>query len=180
MGRFRKGIIALITIMFSGALMVFTAQANLDLLKSVYPNPQFYMFGLLALEGGIVFWVGYYLLHLNGTHKAIAVISLAIDAILSGVGFFYEMENTTKAVGTVSLPPVIVIVAFAVVFNVGMAIICHLIPSQASDSYVVQSPVPTRVVEAAPSPTPQLVPAATAQTATLPDVDDVKKKSIIS
>jgi hypothetical protein len=134
MSSFRKTIIALITIAFAGTLLVFTANANLDLLKSIYPNPQFYMFGLLALEGGTVYWTGYYLLHLSGVHKGLAVFSLAIDAALSGTGFFYEMERTTSSVGTISLPPVIAIVGFAVVFNVAMAIISHLIPSGAGSS----------------------------------------------
>jgi hypothetical protein len=134
MGAFRKTIIACLTITFAGALLIFTAQANLDLLKAIYPDPQFYMFGLLALEGGTVYWTGYYLLHPGGSHKALAVFSLAVDAFLSGTGFFYEMERTTNSVGTVSLPPVITIVGFAVVFNVAMAILSHLIPSGAGSS----------------------------------------------
>lgn len=155
MSGFRKTIIALITISFAGALLVFTANANLDLLKAIYPNPQFYMFGLLALEGGTVYWTGYYLLHLSGVHKALAVFSLAVDAILSGTGFFYEMERTTNAVGTISLPPVITIVGFAVVFNVAMAIISHLIPSGAyvgprpkeDNGYSVREERPIRQLE---------------------------------
>jgi hypothetical protein len=159
MSGFRKTILALITVSFAGALLVFTANANLDLLKAIYPNPQFYMFGLLALEGGTVYWTGYYLLHLSGIHKALAVFSLAVDAVLSGTGFFYEMERTTNAVGTVSLPPVITIVGFAVVFNVAMAIISHLIPSGA---YVGPRPKeePTHVREY--SPTRQLEQRSTA------------------
>lgn len=129
MSGFRKTIIACLTVMFAGALLVFTAQANIDLLNSVYPDQRFVMFGLLALEGGVVYWTGYYLLHASGIHKGLAVIALAIDALLSGVGFFYEMENVTKSVGTVQLPPVIVVVAAAVLFNVAMSILSHLIPS---------------------------------------------------
>jgi hypothetical protein len=142
MSGFRKTILALLTISFAGALLIFTAQANLDLLKAIYPNPQFYMFGLLALEGGTVYWTGYYLLHVSGIHKALAVFSLAVDAILSGTGFFYEMERTTNSVGTVSLPPVITIVGFAVVFNVAMAIISHLIPAGAGSTPSTPPPAP--------------------------------------
>jgi len=129
---FRKTIIVCLTIAFAGALLIFTAMANLNLLKSVYPDPQFYMFGLLALEGGVVYWTGYYLLHLAGIHKGIAVIALAVDAFLSGTGFFYEMETMTGKIGTITLPPVIVIVAFAVLFNVAMALISHLVPMSGS------------------------------------------------
>jgi hypothetical protein len=62
-------------------------------------------------------------------HKGLAVIALAIDALLSGVSFFYEMEAKTNSVGTVQLPPVIVVVAGAVLFNVAMSILSHLIPA---------------------------------------------------
>lgn len=132
MSGFRKTIIACLTIAFAGTLLIFTGLANLALLKSIYPDPQFYMFGLLALEGGTVYWTGYYLLHPSGTHKGLAIFALAVDATLSGTGFFYEMENVTNSVGTISLPPVITIVAFAVVFNVAMAIISHLLPSSSA------------------------------------------------
>jgi hypothetical protein len=87
------------------------------------------MFGLLALEGGVVYWTGYYLLHASGVHKGLAVIALSIDALLSGIGFFYEMETMTHSVGTVQLPPIIVVVAGAVLFNVAMSLLSHLIPS---------------------------------------------------
>lgn len=133
MSIFRKGIITLLTLTFAGALLVFTAQANLTLLQSVYPDPKFYMFGLLALEGGVIYWTGFYLLHPGGGHKAISLFSLAVDAIISGIGFFYEMERMTDSVGTVQLPPVVVIVGFAVVFNVGMSIISHLLPTSGGD-----------------------------------------------
>lgn len=139
MSGFRKTIIAGITILFAGALLVFTAQANIDLLTTVYPDPRFVMFGILALEGGVIYWTGYYLLHPNGIHKAIAVLALAIDAVLSGIGFFYEMEQKTNSVGTIQLPPVIVIVAGAVAFNVFMSILSHLI---SSDAHVKQAPAP--------------------------------------
>lgn len=129
MSGFRKTVIAALTILFAGALLVFTAQANIDLLTTVYPDQRFVMFGLLALEGGVVYWTGYYLLHASGVHKGLAVIALAIDALLSGIGFFYEMEQVTKSVGTVQLPPVIVVVAGAVLFNVAMSILSHLIPA---------------------------------------------------
>lgn len=129
MSGFRKTVIAALTIMFAGALLVFTAQANIDLLTTVYPDQRFVMFGLLALEGGVVYWTGYYLLHASGIHKGLAVIALSIDALLSGIGFFYEMEQVTKSVGTVQLPPIIVVVAGAVLFNVAMSIISHLIPA---------------------------------------------------
>jgi len=129
MSGFRKTVIAAITILFAGALLIFTAQANIDLLNSVYPDQRFVMFGLLALEGGVVYWTGYYLLHASGVHKGLAVIALAIDALLSGIGFFYEMENVTNSVGTIKLPPVIIVVAGAVLFNVAMSILSHLIPS---------------------------------------------------
>lgn len=129
MGPFRKTLLVIMTLGFTGALLIFTGQANLDLLKSVYPNPQFYMFGLLCLEGGILYWMGYYLLHLSGVHKAIALAALTIDAMFSGVGFFYEMESVTKSLGTVSLPPIIVIIGACVCFNVAMSIISHLIPA---------------------------------------------------
>lgn len=165
MSGFRKTILALLTISFAGALLIFTAQANLDLLQAIYPNPQFYMFGLLALEGGTVYWTGYYLLHPGGTHKALAVFSLAVDAILSGTGFFYEMERTTNSVGTVSLPPVITIVGFAVVFNVAMAIISHLIPASAGGSPTSPSPAPKE-----PERYYEVAPASFEQTAELPAV----------
>jgi hypothetical protein len=152
MSGFRKTIIAAITIMFAGALLVFTAQANIDLLTSVYPDPRFVMFGLLALEGGVVYWTGYYLLHASGVHKGLAVIALAIDALLSGIGFFYEMENVTNSVGTIKLPPVIIVVAAAVLFNVAMSIISHLIPSGSyvgprpkDDGYYVKEHQPARL-----------------------------------
>lgn len=135
---FRKTVIALLSIMFGGALLIFTSLANLDLLKTVYPDPRFYMFGLLALEGGAVFWIAQFLLNLHGVHKALAVFSLAIDMLFSSVGFFYEMESTTSQVGTVALPPVIVIVAGAVLFNVIMVTISHLITASTSPAIVAR------------------------------------------
>jgi hypothetical protein len=139
MSAFRKTIIICLTAAFAGTLLVFTAQANLDLLRAIYPDPKFYMFGLLALEGGTIYWMGYYLLHLSGAHKALAIFALVIDAILSGTGFFYEMEMHTNSVGTVQLPPVIIIVGFAILFNVGWSLLCHLIPSGAAPA---PSPAP--------------------------------------
>lgn len=50
---------------------------------------------------------------------------------MSGTGFFYNMERVTHSVGTVALPPVIVVIWFAVVFNVAFTLLCKLIPSPA-------------------------------------------------
>ena len=142
MSAFRKVIIGFILIGFTGALLVYTAMANLELLKSVYPDPQFYMFGLLSLEGGVAVWLGLFMLFLDGTRKGLCLIALVIDVLISGTGFFYEMEMKTHAVGTVSLPPVIIIIAFSVLFNGGMGILCKLLQPA-----IYPAPPPARVKE---------------------------------
>lgn len=133
MSPFRKTLLWLLAIAFGGSLMIYTGMQNLELLKSVNDDPNFYMFGLLALEGGIVFWTGYYLLHPSGRHKGMSVFAIVVDSIMSGTGFFYNMERITHAVGTFALPPVIVVIWFAVVFNIAFIMLCKLIPSPSAD-----------------------------------------------
>ncbi len=77
----RKTVIVILSILFTGALLLYTAQANLDLLTQVSPNPQFVGFAMVALEGGVLYWTGYYLLHWHGIHKGIAMV---VQAWLNG------------------------------------------------------------------------------------------------
>ena len=125
----RKTIFILISLAFTGGLLLYTAQANLDLLTQTYPNPKFVIFGMLALEGGVLYWTGAYLLHWTGTHKGIAVVMIAVDAIFSLTGFFIEMSNYNASHSYLGqIPSVVVIVAGDVALNVGMGIIIHLLP----------------------------------------------------
>ena len=125
----RKTIFILISLAFTGALLLYTAQANLDLLNQVYPNPKFVIFGMLALEGGVIYWTGAYLLHWTGHHKGIAVVMIAVDAFFSLTGFFIEMSNYNAShIYLGQIPSVVVIVAGDVALNVGMGIIIHLLP----------------------------------------------------
>ncbi len=84
----RKTVIVILSILFTGALLLYTAQANLDLLTQVSPNPQFVGFAMVALEGGVLYWTGYYLLHWHGIHKGIAMVMIFICFLFSMVGFF--------------------------------------------------------------------------------------------
>jgi hypothetical protein len=129
----RKTLIVILSILFTGALLLYTAQANLDLLTRVSPNPQFVGFAMVALEGGCIYWLGYYLLHYNGVHKGIAMFMIFADFVFSMIGFFVDSNFTAvqKGLGT-SLadwfPHVILFVTLDVVINVFMGIIVHLIP----------------------------------------------------
>jgi hypothetical protein len=129
----RKTLIVIMSVLFTGALLLYTAQANLDLLTRVSPNPQFVAFAMVALEGGVIYWTGYYLLHYNGVHKGIALFMIFADFVFSMVGFFVDtnMVAVSKGLGT-SLaswfPHVILFVALDVVVNVFMGVMVHLIP----------------------------------------------------
>ncbi len=125
--RMRKALIVIISIAFTGALLIYTAQANLDLLQKIYVNPQYVIFGMLALEGGVVYWLGYYLLHWNGTHKAIALVMAVIDFILSMIGFFMDGNVNTGSQIHTALPPVLIVMSFDVMLNVGMGLLVHFL-----------------------------------------------------
>ena len=162
-GLFRKAIAVLVSAAFTGALMVYTGMANLDLLRATYPNPGFYMFGLLCLEGGIVYWEAQFFIHLSGIHKAMAAFMMVVDLLISCTGFVYETESVTHSMGTIQLPPVVAIVAFAVVVNVGMALNSHLIPAWGGSPTTVAGPAPVRIVESArPGAMKQLAAGAVA------------------
>lgn len=129
----RKTIFILISLAFTGGLLLYTAQANLDLLTQTYPNPKFVIFGMLALEGGVIYWTGAYLLHWTGQHKGIALVMIAVDAFFSLTGFFIEMSNYNASHAYIAqIPSVVVIVASDVALNVGMGIIIHLLPDNKS------------------------------------------------
>ena len=49
--------------------------------------------------------------------------------LMSCSGFVLETENVTNQANALPLPSVLILIAFAVVFNVSMAMICHLVPS---------------------------------------------------
>ena len=129
----RKTVIVILSILFTGALLLYTAQANLDLLTQVSPNPQFVGFAMVALEGGVLYWTGYYLLHWHGIHKGIAMVMIFICFLFSMVGFFVDSNLVAMrhSLGT-SLaewfPHVILLVGADICLNVGMGIIVHLIP----------------------------------------------------
>lgn len=123
----RTTIIVILSIVFTGALLVYTGIANLDLLTTVYPDPQFVGFGMLALEGGVLYWTGYYLLHWHGAHRGIAVCMAGLDFLFSMVGFFLDVNlHAGNAVHT-SLPPVIVVLSIDIAINVGMGILVHFL-----------------------------------------------------
>ena len=125
--------IVILSILFTGALLLYTAQANLDLLTQVSPNPQFVGFAMVALEGGVIYWTGYYLLHWHGVHKGIAIVMIFIDFLFSMVGFFVDSDLVAMRhnLGT-SLaswfPSVILVVGADICLNVCVGIIVHLIP----------------------------------------------------
>ena len=109
--------------------MVYTGLANLDLLTQVYPNPRFVFFGMLTLEGGVIYWVGAFLLNNNGVHKGISVIMIGIDAIFSLIGFFIDISNHNASQAFLSqLPSIPILLAIDVAFNVAVGWIIHLIP----------------------------------------------------
>lgn len=113
--------------------MWYTGWANLDLLTQVYPNPRFVLFGMLALEGGVVYWIGAYLLNTTGTHKGIAVVMVGIDICFSLVGFFIEISNFNAQHQFINqLPAVPIIIAVDVALNVGVGWIVHLLPDNRS------------------------------------------------
>ena len=105
----RKPLIVIMSIIFTGALLIYTAQANLNLLQQVYVNPQYVIFGMLALEGGVLYWLGYYLLHWNANHKAIALTMVVIDFILSMIGFFMDLNLRTGDQIKTALPPILIV-----------------------------------------------------------------------
>ncbi len=129
----RKTVIVILSILFTGALLLYTAQANLDLLSQVSPNPQFVGFAMIELEGGVIYWIAYYLLHWNGIHKGIAICMIFVDFLFSVTGFFVDTNEVASKhnMGT-SLadwfPRVILFVAADIVVNVGVGIIIHLLP----------------------------------------------------
>jgi len=125
----RKTVFVFVSLLFTGGLLVYTGMANLDLLTRVSPNPRFVGFGMLCLEGGVIYWTAAYLLHWNGTHKGISLVMIGIDALFSLTGFFIEISNTNASNTFIGqLPPVVVILAIDVAFNVAIGMIVHLLP----------------------------------------------------
>ncbi len=125
----RKTIFIFISLLFTGGLLLYTAQANLDLLIRIYPNPRFVIFGMLALEGGVIYWLGAYLLHWTGQHKGIALCMVGIDALFSLIGFFIDISlDSGSKVFLQQLPPVVILIGLDAAFNVGMGIVIHLLP----------------------------------------------------
>lgn len=125
LGLFRKTLITIMSVAFTGVLLVYTGIANLNLLTTTYPDPQFVMFGMVALEGGVLYWTGYYLLHRHGVHKAIAVSMAVVDFVFSMVGFFLDINLHTGNVVRTALPPVVIVMAIDVAINVGFGILVH-------------------------------------------------------
>ena len=123
----RKPLIVIMSIIFTGALLIYTAQANLNLLQQVYVNPQYVIFGMLALEGGVLYWLGYYLLHWNANHKAIALTMVVIDFILSMIGFFMDLNLRTGDQIKTALPPILIVMTFDVIINVGVGLLIHFL-----------------------------------------------------
>ena len=136
----RKPLIVIMSIIFTGALLIYTAQANLNLLQQVYVNPQYVIFGMLALEGGVLYWLGYYLLHWNANHKAIALTMVVIDFILSMIGFFMDLNLRTGDQIKTALPPILIVMTFDVIINVGVGLLIHFL-AHGSES-AIQSPPP--------------------------------------
>ncbi len=136
----RKPLIVIMSIIFTGALLIYTAQANLNLLQQVYVNPQYVIFGMLALEGGVVYWLGYYLLHWNNNHKAIALTMVIIDFILSMIGFFMDLNLRTGDQIKTALPPILIVMTFDVIINVGVGLLIHFL--QHGSESAIQSPPP--------------------------------------
>jgi hypothetical protein len=127
---FQKTIIVLVSLIFTGGLLVYTGNANLDLLSRVYPNPNFVGFGMLSLEGGVIYWAGYYLLHWAGNHKGVAVVMVVLDFLLSMVGFFMDINlGAGGAVKTDLFPPTIIVLSADIAVNVGMGILVHFLPT---------------------------------------------------
>jgi hypothetical protein len=125
----RKVIFIFVSLLFTGGLLVYTGLANLDLLTRVSPNPRFVGFGMLCLEGGVMYWTAAYLLHWCNTHKGIALVMIAIDALFSLTGFFIELSNTNASSTFINqLPPVVIILSIDVAFNVAVGMIVHLLP----------------------------------------------------
>lgn len=123
----RKPLIVIMSIIFTGALLVYTGQANLNLLEQIYINPQYVAFGMLTLEGGVLYWLGYYLLHWDANHKALALTMTVIDFILSMVGFFLDLNLHTGDQVKTALPPVLVVMSIDVMLNVGVGLLIHFL-----------------------------------------------------
>ncbi len=133
----RKTIIAFISILFTGALLLYTVQANLDLLVKVSPNPQFVGFALLTVEGGVLYWLAYYLVHWNGVHKGIAVCMIFVDFLFAMTGFFVDENSVAVEHGlgtnlSVWFPHVILIVTLDITIIVFMGILIHLLPGKST------------------------------------------------
>lgn len=140
----RKPLIIIMSIIFTGALLIYTAQANLNLLQQVYVNPQYVIFGMLALEGGVLYWLGYYLLHWNANHKAIALTMVVIDFILSMIGFFMDLNLRTGDQIKTALPPVLVVMSIDVMLNVGVGLLIHFLSHGTEPA--VQAPPPRQQI----------------------------------
>lgn len=138
----RKPLIVIMSIIFTGALLVYTAQANLNLLQQVYVNPQYVAFGMLALEGGVIYWLGYYLLHWDNNHKAIALVMSGIDFLLSMIGFFMDLNMHTGDQVHTALPPVLIVMSIDVALNVGVGLLVHFLPHGQEQQITSHSPTP--------------------------------------
>lgn len=113
---------------FCLGLLIYTAMGNLALLTHVYPDPQFVGFGLLSLDGGVVAWtILAFLTRKDTAHFGIVLLGLAVDSLLSCTGFMYELSARTGEGLPVQLP-VIYVIGFAVVFNIGAALVYKLLP----------------------------------------------------
>lgn len=139
----RKPLIVLISIVFTGALLFYTANANLNLLQQLYPDPQYVAFGMIALEGGVIYWLGYYLLHWDNNHKAIALVMTVIDFAISMLGFFMDLNlHSGNAIKT-ALPPALIVMTFDIILNVGVGLLVHFMnhtkPTQPAQYYNPQA-----------------------------------------
>lgn len=164
----RKPLIVIMSILFTGALLVYTAQANLNLLQQVYVNPQYVAFGMLALEGGVIYWLGYYLLHWDNNHKAIALVMSGLDFLLSMIGFFMDLNLHTGDEVHTALPPVLIVMSIDVALNVGVGLLVHFLPhgaEQQKPTYQPPNPQPKNVQDTGETDRP-LEQMAFAQTAT--------------
>jgi hypothetical protein len=151
----RKTIIVFISILFTGALLLYTVQANLDLLVKVSPNPQFVGFALLTVEGGVIYWLAYYLTHWNGVHKGIAVCMIFVDFVFAMTGFFVDENSVAMEHGLGTslqnwFPHVILIVTLDIAINVFMGILIHLLPGKSTTTIAEElSPLAIRTRQVA-------------------------------
>jgi len=136
----KKNIATLLITALSLALMIYTAMRGLDFIMATLPADKQILayFALAATEGGVLFFLGYYLYGAEGGwQRAISIIMLVID-FLGSMGLFTAdtllragENGIVKSLGADEMLTVIYAMSGLIALNVAAGIGLHLTDPEA-------------------------------------------------